>query len=187
MNRRELLCTGLTALGGARVAVSGTTFQGAVPAQDQRERLLGAAREIMKAARYCALITQDATGRAQARAMDAFPPDDAMVVWFGTNPLSRKVTEIGRDPRVTLYYFDPQAQGYVTILGRARLVDDPKEKKARWKDAWKEFYPDRGKDYLLIAVTPERIEVVSPKHGVEGKSATWSTPSVEMAPAPRQP
>src|SRR5262245_42658145 len=71
-----------------------------------RDALIAEAREIMTTTRYCALITTDGSGRAQARTMDAFAPDDKMVVWFGTNPLSRKVAEIRRHPRVTLYYFD---------------------------------------------------------------------------------
>jgi hypothetical protein len=33
-------------------------------------------------------------------------------------------------PRVTLYYFSSDPVGYVTISGRARLVDDPTEKHA---------------------------------------------------------
>jgi general stress protein 26 len=187
MDRRGLLRAGLAVLSAGRFAVSEIVFLDGEFAQTQNERLLDVAREIMKAARYCALITLDASGRAQARTMDAFPPDNDMVVWFGTNPLSRKVKEIERDPRVTLYYFDPQAQGYVTIHGTARLVNDAEEKKTRWKDDWKEFYPDRDRSYLLIAVTPERIEVVSPKHGIAGGSAGWAPPSVNVPPERPKP
>jgi general stress protein 26 len=119
--------------------------------------------------------------------MDAFAPEDDLTVWFGTNPNSRKVKEIQRDPRVTLYYFDPQAQGYVTLLGAARLVDDAAAKKTRWKREWEEFYPDRDKGYLLIEVRPELIEVVSPKHGVVGSSEAWAPPAVQIDPPAARP
>src|SRR6185312_15174563 len=46
-----------------------------------RDELIAAARETMSAARYCALITQDSSGRPQARTLDPFPPDENMVVW----------------------------------------------------------------------------------------------------------
>src|SRR5882762_2104912 len=97
----------------------------AVVAQDTKQRLsraelIAAARETMSAARYCALITQDSSGRPQARTLDPFPPDENMVVWLGTNPRSRKVAAVRRNPRVTLYYFDRDAQAYVTIYGVAR-------------------------------------------------------------------
>ncbi len=144
------------------------------------KELIAAAREIMSAARYCALITLDSSGRAQARTLDPFPPDEHMVVWLGTNPRTRKVAEIRRHPRVTLYYFDREGQAYVTIWGLARLVNDEKEKAKRWKDEWKDFYPDRAKDYLLIAVMPEKLEVVSVKKGIVGDSHTWRPPSVSF-------
>jgi general stress protein 26 len=152
--------------------------QGVQPQRLDRQNLIATAREIMKTARYCALITLDSAGRAQARTMDPFPPDENMVVWLGTNPKSRKVAEIRRNHRVTLYYFDSEGQAYVTISGIARIVSDPKEKAKRWKDEWKAFYPDREKNYLLIAVIPEQLEVVSEKKGVIGDPHTWTPPSI---------
>ena len=150
------------------------------PSPHSREALIRAAREIMAEARYCALITLDAAGRPQARTLDPFLPDENMVVWLGTNPTSRKVGEIRRNPRVTLYYFDREGQGYVTISGIARLVNDPKQKSKWWKDEWKVFYPDRARGYLLIAVTPEKLEVISEKRGISGDPKNWKPPAVEF-------
>ena len=145
------------------------------PPRLDRESLIATAREIMKTARYCALITLDSTGRPHARTMDPFSPDEDMVVWLATNPKSRKVREIRRNQRVTLYYFVRDDQAYVTISGRARIVRDPKEKAKHWKDEWKDFYPDR--QYLLIAVAPERLEVIRVKQGISGDSITWRPPA----------
>lgn len=149
-----------------------------------REQLIAAARAIMSDARYCALITLDSSGHPHARTLDPFPPDENLVVWLGTNPRSRKVAEIRRHPHVTLYYFDREGQAYVTIRGLARLVNDEKEKAKRWKDEWRDFYPDRAKDYLLIAVTPERLEVVSVKKGIVGNPRTWKPPSISFRKVP---
>ncbi len=143
-----------------------------------RDELIAAAREIMTTTRYCALITFDASGRAQARTMDAFPPEENMSVWMATNPKSRKVAEIRRHPRVTLYYFDRESQAYVTIHGSARLVSDPNEKARHWKDEWQAFYPNRDKDYLLIEVRPLKLEVVNTKKGILGDPQRWLPPTV---------
>ncbi|MGH9873898.1 MAG: pyridoxamine 5'-phosphate oxidase family protein [Pyrinomonadaceae bacterium] len=143
-----------------------------------REDLIAAARETMSAARYCALITIDSSGRPQARTLDPFPPDENMVVWLGTNPRSRKVAAIRRNPRVTLYYFDREAQAYVTVFGIARLVNAPQAKLKWWKDEWKSFYPDRTKDYILIRVTPQKLEVVNVTKGIVGDPHAWKPPSV---------
>ena len=153
-----------------------------------RNQLIAAAREIISNARYCALITLDASGRTQARTVDPFPPGDDMEVWIGTNPRSRKVAEIRRHPRVTLYYFDREAQAYVSISGTGRLVNDAAEKAKHWKDEWKDFYPNRAKDYLLIVVRPEKLELVNVKKGIVGDPRTWKPPSMSFAPArPNRP
>jgi general stress protein 26 len=112
--------------------------------------------------------------------MDPFPPDADMHIWLATNPRSEKVVEIRKDHQVTLYYFDRESQAYVAINGLARLVNDPTEKAKRWKDEWKAFYPDRARDYLLIEVIPQWMEVVSEKKGVVGDTVTWKPPSVSF-------
>lgn len=150
-----------------------------------RDALIAAAREIMTATRYCALITTGSAG-VHARAMDPFPPEDDMTVWFGTNSRSRKVQEIRRHPRVTLYYFNRENQEYVVLTGVARVVNDPKEKAKRWKDEWNSFYPNRAKDYLLIEFKPDTLEVVSEKKQIFGDQRTWKPPTVSFtSPKPK--
>jgi general stress protein 26 len=162
----------LAFLPGTRSLVAQT----AVP----RDTLLVAAREIMQAARYCALATLDETGAPRVRTMDPFAPGPDMTVWLATNRHTRKVRQMEADPRVALYYAAPDADGYVTLLGRARLVDDEAEKAARWKPEWEAFYPDRAADYLLIEVVPDRIEIVDYGRGIVGDSVTWEPPSVQF-------
>lgn len=162
------------------IASLAPSVQGQQAQRRSQEELITAAREIMTTTRYCALITTGGRGRANARTMDAFAPDENLVVWFGTNPLSRKVSEIRRNPHVTLYYFDRENLAYVSIQGVARLVNDAKEKARHWKDDWKAFYPDRDKSYLLIEVRPVRLEVVNTKTGIVGTSRDWQPPSVNL-------
>lgn len=168
----------------ACAALSCLLFTAIVSGQKKfsRDELVSSARETMVSARYCALITTDRTGGTHARTMDAFAPEEDMSVWLATNPHSRKVAEIRRHPRVTLYYFDREAQAYVTLYGTARLVNDRSEKAKRWKEDWKAFYPDRDKDYLLIKVTPRRLEVVNVKKNIVSDAPTWQPPSVTFPP-----
>jgi len=140
--------------------------------------LIKAAREIMIDAGTCALITLDEKGRPRVRVMDPFIPESDLVVWFGTNPKSRKVNQIQKDPRVTLYYIDSDASGYVMIHGIAQIVNDQKEKEKRWKDDWKGFYPNRPDGYLLIKVVPKWMEVISYTYDILGDSISWQPPFV---------
>jgi len=152
-----------------------------IPLEDSVNiRLINAAKEIMTSARYCALITLDEEGRPRVRVMDAFAPEDDLTVWFGTNPKTRKVAQIAKDPRVTLYYLDKDASGYVMIHGTAGLVNDPVEKEAHWKEEWKAFYPDYPEGYLLVKVTPQWMEIVSYTRNITGDSITWKPPIVDF-------
>lgn len=141
------------------------------------EKLIEAARDIIASATTCALITLD-DDRPMVRVMDPFPPESDFIVWFGTNPKSRKVSQIKKNPNVTLYYLEKDASGYVVIHGIAQLVNDQKEKEKRWKNEWDAFYPNKSESYLLIKVSPISMEVISYKHGIVGDSLTWQPPFV---------
>lgn len=141
------------------------------------------ARDIMRAARFCALITRDASTGSAARTIDPAPPDSAMVVRFVTNPRSRKVQQLAVDARVALYYFDASAQRYATLYGRAKAIRDSAEKSRRWYEGWTPFYPRRERDAMLYEVIPDRIELVSPADSLLGDSASWATPTIRFPSA----
>ena len=164
------------------VGPAGGLGQAPAPPVPDRAAVIKTATGIMQRARFCTLVTIGEDGHPQARIMDAFPPEAQMVVWMATNRASRKVAEIRKDPRVTLSCFDPNSMGYATLLGRAALVSDPAEKAKRWKDDWAKLYKDRnrGDDYLLIRVTPIRLEVSAESEGVRNDPKTWRAVVVEF-------
>jgi general stress protein 26 len=137
--------------------------------------VVAAARKLMERARYCALVTMGPDGRTEARIVDAFPPEADMTVWLATKPVTRKVEQIRKNPKVTLFYWDQASMGYVTLIGDATLIDEPAEKAKRWKPEWSKLFADdnRGDDYLLIRVRPIRLEIVSAADGVLNDPATW--------------
>lgn len=139
-----------------------------------------AARRVIDAAKYAAFITLDSTGRPHARTVQPVAPDSTMVVWFATNPLTRKVGEVARDRRVSLYYFDPESLAYVTLTGSARIVRDRAEQDRHWNPAWDAFYPNRASGVVLVEVTPERLEIVDIKRRISGDARTWRPPSVQL-------
>ncbi len=140
---------------------------------EETKSVLESAKEIMVSARYCALITIDQDGQPRARTVDPFLPDDDFVIWMATRPVTRKVDQIRNNPRATLYYWDANASSYVTLMGKAELVDDDsvKAQKRRSQDS-ERFYPDFPDDYLLIRFTPDYLEAIVP--GYRGDEITWA-------------
>ena len=141
-----------------------------------RDAVLKAAREVIGAARYATFATiDDLGGYPYSRIVDPFEPEPDFTIWIGTNANTRKVQQIGRNPRVSLLYFDAPHQHYVAVSGSAAVVRDPAEKSRRFKPEWKEFYPNgsAGDDFVLIKVTPLWLEVVAESLGMKNDPRTW--------------
>lgn len=126
------------------------------------QTILETAKLIMRAAKNCFLITLDESGHPTARIMDPFDPKAGMRIWMGTNKNTRKIAQIKNDTRATLAYYDVEGMGYVTLIGKVRLVTDPVLKEKWWKDEWEAFYPGGNKSevYCLIEFSPFHIEVM---------------------------
>ena len=171
-------------LATATVSLIATTVaaETASPGEEERAKIINSAREIMQQARFCTLITVDGEGHPRARMMDPLRPGEGLNVWLATNPLTRKVGQINADPHVTLLYFDATDPSYVTILGTAEIVEDAAEKAKHWKDDWAAFYSDehRGDDFVLIRVTPRRLEIVSESRGFSSDPETWLPAAIEF-------
>lgn len=147
---------------------------------NMKDSIISTAREIISSVKYCALITIDSVGCTDIRTMNPFPPEDDMTVWMVTNSRSRKYNEIKKNPNVTLYYANhTKADGYVTIKGKAVLVDDMAEKLKRKRDYWDQSFPD-WKYLILIKVIPERLEVINYKRKFYNSDVTWKVPSIDF-------
>jgi len=149
-----------------------------------RAAIISAATDIIQKAHYCTFITIDQDGQPQARIVDPLAPDSAFTIWIATNPLTRKVDQIRRNPRVTLSCFDAATSSYVTVVGRGELVSDVAEKQRHWKADWSQIYKTgaSGNDVVLIRFTPSRLEIVSESRGMAGDPKTWRPLSIGFPP-----
>ena len=131
--------------------------------------LLHAAREIVAKVPLCMAITIDGKGDANARVVNPKPLSEAWTVRFATHLKSRKSVEIARTGRLTLaYQYDPQG-AYVTLVGRASVVEDVEAKTKNWGADSYRWYPGGPADPNVVYVdfTAERIELWSGHHGVQ--------------------
>lgn len=159
----------------AAVSIVALTFDRAAVAQPSAASIRAAAFDVMKAARYCTLITIGDDGQPQARIVDPLIVEGEGLVWIATNPVTRKVAEIKRDSRVTLMFFNAAANEYVTVFAHASIVTEAARKAAHWKVEWKPFYKEqtKGDDFMLFEVKPFRLEISSPRHKLNNDSKTW--------------
>jgi general stress protein 26 len=145
------------------------------PAQPSRAAIIAGAKDVIAKARYATLVSIDDTGSPQARIVDPMSPGADLTIWIATNPLTRKVEQIRKNPKISLLYFDAGTSSYVTIIGTGEVVTSAAEKARHWKDDLAPFYENRnhGADYALVKLTPRRLEIVSVSRGLVGDPKTW--------------
>lgn len=136
--------------------------------------ILKEARSSIEATAFVSLITLDNKAQPRARVMEFFQPDETFEIWMGTNPKSRKVAQIKNNSTTTLHFFDQSKMAYVSLMGKAYIVNDEKTKASKWKDGWEKFYPNKTSDYMLIRFVPEKLEFIGIVKGFTGDKDTWA-------------
>ena len=129
-----------------------------------KDSLLNIAKEIIETDMTCTFITVDENNKPQARILANFPIEDDWIVWMGTFPHSRKVSQVKNNSNVMVFFYDPKGRSYVSIAGIAEIINNPEFMKKYWKDSWKKYQKNTETDYVLIKTTPKRLEICSYKH-----------------------
>jgi general stress protein 26 len=89
---------------------------------------------------------------------------DDLTIWVATFASSRKVSQIGANPKVSVAFLDPSGDvRTATAIGDATIVDDPDERKRRWGLFGYDlsgFFPEGpdSKEYCLLKIAPRKIE-----------------------------
>jgi general stress protein 26 len=130
--------------------------------------LLQIAREIVDKVAMPLAITVGPKGEVNARVVQTSKLSDDWTVRFMTDRRSRKAHEIERNGKMTLAYQCDAENSYVTLVGRAKIVDDVEVKKAIWNQASYKRHPGGPTDphVVLIDCVADRIELWSSAHGV---------------------
>ena len=83
---------------------------------------------------------------------------------------------------MTLLCFEAATASYVTVLARAAIITDAAERTQRWKEDWAPFYAGgaAGNDFMLIRLTPIRLEIVSVDRGLAGDPKTWRPVAIDF-------
>jgi general stress protein 26 len=95
----------------------------------------------------------------RARPMAARPARDEGAIEFLTDVDAPKAHEIRRDETICLALADNKTQKYVSITGRAEIIDDRERVEKIWSIYDKAFWPDKNDPRIrILRVTPESAE-----------------------------
>lgn len=127
------------------------------------EQTGAAAQELAKLIKdidFAMMTTVDEDGTLRSRPMSTQKTPFDGELWFFTDANAPKVGEIAREHEVNLAYADPKSQRYVSVSGRAQLVNDPAKKRELWEPAHKIYFPNGPDDpnVALLRVTVSKAE-----------------------------
>lgn len=107
----------------------------------------------------CMLIDKDGD-RLRARPMSPKAIGDEHAIWFITARDSAKDDEIRRDNQVCVTVSDETSNFYLSVSGRAQIIDDRAKLREIWTKYMEAFFPGGPDDpnAVLIKVTPEAAE-----------------------------
>jgi len=141
--------------------------------------------ELIETSKAAYLTTIDFEGFPITRAMfnlrnkEQFPEfseffqkqENTFVIYIGTNTSSSKVTQIKENPKISVYYCDPENFKGVMFGGEVEIVNDIEIKRKIWLDWWTRYYVKGidDPDYTLLRLHPKNARFYYKLNQVEFK------------------
>lgn len=127
--------------------------------------------KLMETCRAAYLTVIDREGFPQTRAMfnlrnkEMWPKlvpifskhqGDFMIL-FTTNTSSEKVPQIQANPKVSVYYCNPDIWQGFTVNGEIEIVNDSELKRSLWHEGWERYYPKGydDPDHTVLRLFPK--------------------------------
>ncbi|MGC2656336.1 MAG: pyridoxamine 5'-phosphate oxidase family protein [Bryobacteraceae bacterium] len=115
--------------------------------------------DIIKGFSNAMLVSLGPSGRPTARPMHVAHlehiDEDLGSIWFFTSKGGALVDEVAKEP-VVLLAFQNENSAYVSLRGRARVVENREKIRSLFKEPYKVWFPagDEDPDVVLLAVDP---------------------------------
>jgi general stress protein 26 len=125
-------------------------------------RLLAGAAKTIAGVRYCWLVTDAASGIANARPMGrVVSEENDWTIRFVTGGRSRKASDIRRAGEVGLIFQRDHDDAYVVLSGKATLIERASEVNKLWKAAYDAYFPNATEraNAAFVEVDVARMEL----------------------------
>lgn len=120
-----------------------------------REYAIKRGLELIERSKIAMIGTVDDTGYPQIKAMLNLLHEGISEIWFSTNTSSRRVSQIQRDGRSSVYYVDPEGFCGLLLSGMMEVLQDEDSRKKLWFDGSERYYPQgvNDPDYCVLRFT----------------------------------
>lgn len=125
-----------------------------------REAGIEKLRKLMKDVKFCMLTTVDSEGSLRSRPMALQRSEFDGDLWFFTGKSTEKAHEIQNEQHVNVSFANPDDNAYVSVSGRARLVEDRAKASEMWNLFYRTWFPKGIDDpeLTLLKVEADKAE-----------------------------
>jgi general stress protein 26 len=153
----------------------------------ERTRCLEKIGDLIADVQIAMLTTVRGDGRLVSRPLrmiETAPPFNGEL-WFFVRASSHKADEIDAEPHVNLAYASPERNTYVSVSGRARLVDSRAKVAELWSPAMALYFDGpTDRDLVLLRVDVEGAEYWDGPSGWFGQALDVAGALVTGQPSP---
>jgi general stress protein 26 len=115
------------------------------------------AQALANAAQIAMLGTNGDDGYPNIKAMIKMENEGLKTIWFSTNTSSKRIGQLGRDPKACVYFVDFENWMGLMLVGKVEILQDPNSRERLWREGYERYYPQgvNDPDYSVLRFTAE--------------------------------
>lgn len=114
--------------------------------------------ELIRNSKIAMIGTVDDDGYPNIKAMLNLVSDGMNTIWFSTNTSSKRVPQIEKNKKASVYFVDQARFKGLMLIGEMEVVRDDASRKKLWFDGSEKFYPlgVNDPDYSVLRFTAKK-------------------------------
>ena len=121
----------------------------------EKQEAMEKALELANRCTIAVLGTNGDDGYPQIKAMIKMENEGLRAVWFSTNTSSRRVAQLQKDSRASVYFVDFEIWMGLMLVGEVEILQDAASRQRLWRDGYEKYYPlgVNDPDYTVLRFT----------------------------------
>ncbi len=121
----------------------------------EKQQAVDQALTLANAAQIAMLGTNGDDGYPNIKAMIKMENEGLKTIWFSTNTSSRRVGQLERDPKASVYFVDFEQWMGLMLVGEVEILQDAASRERLWREGYERYYPlgVTDPDYTVLRFT----------------------------------
>lgn len=121
----------------------------------EKQQAMDEALALANAAQIAMLGTNGDEGYPNIKAMIKMENEGLKTIWFSTNTSSRRIGQLERDSKASVYFVDFEQWMGLMLVGEVAILQDTASKERLWREGYERYYPlgVTDPDYSVLRFT----------------------------------